>query len=206
MKTTWSAEMQKASDEALLGYIDDYYNYQPEVVYAAIAEAEKRKLEIHQDRLRDVKLNVPDPWTKQNAKPAGDWDVYVTIDPNAPALYSQRGIQWCSGLFIPLFGAAMLAANIRRLNKTNGIAEIIILSMLFTGVLIWLSTFIDGAGRGIFIPLNFLGGFFIRTYFWDQYIGRTTLYRKRSVAYPVLIGVILPVVALITFILIDLFS
>ena len=113
----------------------------------------------------------------------------VTEDESAPEYYSQRLIYVFSILFSPLFGAVLLAINLRRA-RANGVGPVLGFGIIFTA----LSAFIldgigDSTGLGSLL-FGLIGSVILLNYFWDTYLGDAK-YRARSVKGPVIAAVIL---------------
>ena len=116
----------------------------------------------------------------------------VTEDESAPEYYSQRLIYVFSILFSPLFGAILLAINLKRSNK-KGIVPVIAFGIGFTA----LSGFIieglgDTSGLGSLV-FGLIGSLILLNYFWDVYLGDTK-YRARSAKGPIIVAIVLAVV------------
>jgi len=117
------------------------------------------------------------------------FDTNAVDDPQAPAYYSQRSIMIFSVVFSVIFGAALLIFNLKENKPKWLVALYAILYTVF--MLSVLSNF--ERNTGITLAANALGAYFLITVFWNKYVGRATLYRKKSITKPLIISIIITV-------------
>ena len=114
-----------------------------------------------------------------------------------PEYYSPVAIYVFSALFSTLFGAALMAINLKRAGQQKGLRAVLGFGMLFFAMqlaaLITIPSAIPSYGAILF---GLIGGFILNELFWKKYIGTNTLYTKRSVLVPAVIGIFLIVVLL----------
>ena len=94
-----------------------------------------------------------------------------------------------SVVFSVIFGAALLIFNLKENKPKWLVALYAILYTVF--MLSVLSNF--ERNTGITLAANALGAYFLVTVFWNKYIGRATLYRKKSIKKPLIISIIITV-------------
>jgi len=96
-------------------------------------------------------------------------------DESAPLLYSRRAIYAFSFLFSALFGAALMALNLRELKKHEGVVPTISFSIAYLATALWLETLVEShfhieVKGGILV--SSVGGWLLQRYLWNKYIVR----------------------------------
>lgn len=107
-------------------------------------------------------------------------------DPSLPTLYSQQVIYVFSILFSVLFGGVLFAINLKEADKKKGIWPVVIFTLGFTALVIYISTLTKVGGASIL--LGILYAYIINNIFWRNYIGKETKYNKKSYRTPLIIA------------------
>lgn len=198
VKIDFEELMRSKSDEGLRVYIDDSMRYQPEAVQAAMAELERRGNPVQEPEIVEIKQQME--YAIQNEKKAFkfayDQEHLVTDDVNAPLLYSRRAIFLSTVFMGALFGSILMAINIRR-NNYQGIVPVLLFGALYTVSLIILTANNPTSIKLLTIPMALLAGTIIADYFWPKYIGKETIFRRRSVLIPVIIWLVVTIAGVI---------
>ena len=119
-----------------------------------------------------------------------DFRKNVVEDASAPEYYSQRAIYVFSILFSPLFGAALLAINLKNKSR-NGMFSVLAFALAFTTLSVVIASGLSDNWSGVVsILFGFLGGLILLNYFWDVYIGDEK-YRTRSVRGPIVVAIVI---------------
>lgn len=119
-------------------------------------------------------------------------------DESLPLLYSEKVIYSFSILFSVIFGAVLFSINLKEVNKKKGIFPAISFSILYTALSVYILNKINSGTAGSLI-LGAIGAMIINNLFWNKYIGKDLLYRKKKYIRPLIIALIIftPLVALI---------
>lgn len=157
--------------------------YEPEEkVTATLIELKKRVIEatVYSEIIESIKSKEP------------------KLDENLPTLYSDRVIYIFSILFSVIFGGILFARNLKEVDKKNGIYPVIIFSVLYTALSIYILNLINAGTPGTFV-LGAIGALVINNVFWNKYIGKEVLYHKKSYKKPLIIAlaIFLPITALV---------
>jgi hypothetical protein len=102
----------------------------------------------------------------------------LTDDINAPLLYSKVVIRVFSILFSTLFGSVLLMTNLKEVKNSTAKIQVLLFGIIYSLLSILLITCLDT--RNLTMPLNFIGSWILSEYFWNKYIGKETIYRKRN--------------------------
>ena len=168
--------MSNCSDEELFEFVNDYRKYEEAAVLAALQEVEKRgKLSEEAKQLKNTllqKLNITD----ENA---------VVVDPQIE-LYSEWTIFGFSLFFSTLFGAILLAYNLKKIGKSNKIIFPILFGLTYSIAGMLLQTKIPNLLLSLIYSL--VGAIVMKEFFWKLYIGKSVAYTKKSNIAPILIG------------------
>ncbi|SKB62479.1 Rossmann-fold NAD(P)-binding domain-containing protein [Daejeonella lutea] len=130
--------MTGKSSDGLQAYLDNYKKYTTEAVEAAVAEMQKRGRVFTEEELMKLRTNLKSQEVvreEQDIALSGTkLDENIVDDQNAPEYYSERAIYIFSALFSVLFGAALLAINLRNTRQEKGIWEVAAFGILYTSV------------------------------------------------------------------------
>lgn len=192
VKIDFEELMRSKSDEGLRMYIDHSARYEPEAINAAITELERRGNGVPEQKVTEIEERIEYVTQKEKKafKFAYDQEHLVTDDVNAPLLYSRRAI-FLSTIFLgSLFGSILMAINIRK-NNYRGVIPVLLFGVLYTICFTLLTANNPTGIRLLSIPLALLAGGVLAGFFWPKYIGSETVFRRRSVLIPVIIGLFL---------------
>lgn len=106
-----------------------------------------------------------------------------------PLYYSQKAIVWFSVLFGAIFGAALLAINLKE-NKSQSFVVALFGLLYWIGVIL-LVALLPNAGSAFSILLNGLGGLALSKFFWPKYIGKDVQYRAKPIWIPLIIAILI---------------
>jgi len=178
----WTEIVKKNTNTELAQIIRNQNSETEEKVAAALIELQSRGIETndYSQMIESIKNNEP------------------KLDENAPTLYSDRVIYTFSILFSVIFGGILFARNLKEVDNKTGIYPVIIFSVLYTALSIYLLNLINAGTGGTFV-LGALGAIIINNLFWNKYIGKGRLYHKKSYRKPLIIALAIftPIVALV---------
>ena len=174
--------MSNNTNLELASIIRDRTNEPEEKVTATLIELKKRGLEatVYSEILESIQSKEP------------------KLDENLPTLYSDRVIYIFSILFSVFFGGILFARNLKEVDKKNGIYPVIIFSVLYTALSIYILNLINTGTPGTFV-LGAIGALVINNVFWNKYIGKDIKYHKKSYKKPLIIALAIftPILALV---------
>lgn len=178
----WTEIAKGKTSNELLQIIRNKNTESEEKVSAALAELQSRGIETNDNSqmIESIKNNEP------------------KLDENAPTLYSDRVIYTFSILFSVIFGGILFARNLKEVDNKSGIYPVIIFSVLYTALSIYILTLINVGTVGTFV-FGALGAIIINNLFWNKYIGKGILYHKKSYKKPLIIAlaIFIPITVLI---------
>lgn len=177
----WTEILEKNSDKELIKIIKERTTEPEEKVLAAFAELDKRG------------TDTTEVSKKQDLNPDESKEVE-----ELPVLYSEKVIYTFSILFSVLFGGILFANNLKTVGNKKGALPVIIFSVLYTGLSIYLLNLINTNSSATLI-INMIGALIINNLFWNKYIGKGKLYHKKSYKKPLIIAlaIFIPLAALI---------
>lgn len=154
--------------------------------------SEKEKLIIEEKknkRRQEVKENEASSkdWNSFNVK----WKANIVEDVNAPQLYSRQVINIFSIFFSVLFGGILLAINLKTVNNKKAIFPVLAFSLGYTGLIIFILSFIPGSTTPLTVAFNLLGALVLYNFFWGKYIGKEFSYRTKPFWKPLIVAIIL---------------
>ncbi len=178
----WQKITAGLSDNELAKIIRDSQTEQKDKVSAALNELKNRGIE-------------PDNYSQILERKE---DIQPKPDENSPTLYSKRLIYTFAILFSVIFGGIMLAINLKAVNNKKGIYPVIIFSVLYFALSIYILEQMNAGTSGTLV-LGAIGALILNNVFWNKYIGKETLYHKKSYVKPLIIAlsIFIPLTALI---------
>ena len=92
-------------------------------------------------------------------------------------------------MFSVFFGGILLALNLRTLNNKVGMLPVLAYSVVYTFLMIYGLSQMNGSTTGLTIALNGLGAFILNSFFWNRFIGDELEYRTKPYWVPLVIGI-----------------
>jgi hypothetical protein len=178
----WPKIMAGSSNNELIKTIRDSQTEPKDKVSAALNELKNRGIETdnYSQMLERKENNEPKP------------------DENSPTLYSKKLINTFTILFSVIFGGIMLVINLKAVNNKRGIYPVIIFSVLYTALSFYILSLINIGTPGT-VAFGAIGALILNNVFWNKYIGKGTLYHKKSYKIPLIIAlsIFTPLIVLI---------
>lgn len=170
----WTEIAKKNSNNELAQIVRNRNSEPEEKVEAALTELKNRGFETndYSQMIENIKNCEPE------------------IDENTPTLYSDRVIYTFSILFSVIFGGILFARNLKEVDNKKGIYPVVIFSILYTALSIYVLNLIKIGTAGTFL-LGAIGALIINNLFWDKYIGRGRVYHKKSYKKPLIIALVI---------------
>ena len=132
----------------------------------------------------------PVSWIRQHDR----WgETPPVVDDGAPVLYSRRAIYVFSFLFTALFGAVMMAINLRELNRSQYVVPVLSFAVAYLATVFLVAYELPGLilriGMLGNLAVSAIGAQLLVWVAWKRFIGQEIYYRKRSIVPPLLIGI-----------------
>ena len=170
----WTEIMSKKETAELAEVIRNKNSELEEKVNAALNELKIRGIETenYKEIIKTTKKAVQEP------------------DENSPTLYSDKVILTFSILFSVIFGGILLAINLKKVDKKKGIMPVIIFSVLYTALSIYILNLVNSGSSGTLIT-GAIGALILNELFWKKYIGKGIVYHRKSFVKPLIIALII---------------
>jgi hypothetical protein len=178
--------------------VNNREKYMPETVEASVAELQSRGETFSEEELaaiaadRQVRSNqaVSRRTSGGLFNPADK--ILQVKDPDAPAFYPKGAIYGFSILFSVLFGSIILAININQTQKSYRGIWVVLYGLVFTiAQVIIVGGIHQGSVGGLALIGGIIGSYPLNYFFWPRYLGNTTLYRRRPIWIPLVIGLVI---------------
>jgi len=175
------------TDAQLKYYLEHVDKHTPDGVRAALAELKNRNVELPEniEEQTEEKIKLKESTHYDSLK---GWKK-ITKDIDAPEYYSQTAIYMFSILFSVLFGAVMMAVNLKIAGKRWGTP--ILFGLAFTVGFIFLGQVFPNPSTGLSLIVNAVGVAILYQIFWNKHIGKNTQYRAKPIWIPLIIGILL---------------
>lgn len=187
----YSRIVQKKTDEEVKQLLSENEKYIDEFLQAAVWEAENRN--ITHPLLQQIKENLQKTETIEQVEIKDSIpevpEVEKTESKSLKLLYSKTAILGFSLFFSPLSGGILLALNAAKVDK-KAVLPIVIFTLVFTGVQLYSATIIPRENSLSFI-IPVAGALLLSEVLWNQFIGKKTVYEKRSILIPLIIALII---------------
>ena len=176
------------TDSQLKYYLEHVDKHTSEGVRTALIELKKRNIQLPEDIDQQIEEKIR---LIENAKYNSTIGRRrnIVVDADAPEYYSQIAIYGFSILFSLLFGAVLMAINLK--NSQKQWAWSIVFGLGFTGAFILLGQFLPSSSTGLSLIVNAIGVTIMHQIFWNKHIGKDTKYRAKPIWIPLVIGIIL---------------
>ncbi len=187
MTNSFAQVMKTKTIDGLTEYVNRMDSFTPEAVEAAIAELIRRGKTFNSEELStiDTWLNAKKADFAFQQPEADPVPVITMTEAKAPeTLYSVTAI-WCFTMFFsPIFGAFLLASNIKESKAKTNVYIFGFVYLVASALLIRLLP----QNLLFNVAINIAGGLVLTQYFWKKYIGEQTEYTPRTVTRPLLIA------------------
>lgn len=193
MEPSFDEMMANKSDEDLMEYIDNVPKYTVQAIQAAINELRKRGKQFTQEDLQEINQTIKEKATlkqkEEDTLKTNSWKKNIVTDPNAPQYYSQRAIWGFSIVFTVVFGAALLASNLKD-KKAKWIVWTF--GVVYTGIAIAIMNQLP-RNTGLTIGINAGGAILLTQIFWNRFIGKDTTFRVKPIWKPLIISILIAI-------------
>lgn len=202
MTKTLREVMREKPEGELMNYLNNYTDFIPEAIIAAVDELKRRGKIFTEQELTSIQQKI------EERRKADDEDDYsllesrppekdIVSDPGAPLLYSKGAINFFSVIFSTLIGAVLLSYNIK---PKKGKWIVLGFGIIYTIFSILIFKYIRQNRLSVCF-LQIAGGMALTTTFWDKYIGKGIEYRAKPVWIPLIISllIVIPIILFIIF-------
>ncbi|MEO6884576.1 MAG: hypothetical protein ABI199_11205 [Bacteroidia bacterium] len=172
--------MSNCSNDELFEFVHENTKYEELAVLGALQELDKRgKMDDFAKKLQaqlQIHLQIQS-------------DKVQIIDPQIE-LFSEWTVFGFALFFSPLFGAILLAYNMRKIGKSNKIIFPILFGLFYSIGENLLQQQISNTAASYIVSViaTLVGAIIIKELFWKLYIGKSAAYTKKSNLVPILIG------------------
>ncbi|MBS1542307.1 MAG: hypothetical protein JST14_01630 [Bacteroidetes bacterium] len=193
MEIDFESLMSRKSDEGLMDYLTNADKYTPEAITAAVNELKKREKHISEEQLSQIKTKIQNKIEankKESESLASNfWQKNTVTNEEAPLFYSQRAIWGFSTFFTVIFGAVLMASNIKEKEKKW---IVIGFGILYTTIAIAVLNLLP-QNTSLTIGVNAGGALVLTSTFWNRYIGKETKYRVKPIWKPLIISILITI-------------
>lgn len=112
------------------------------------------------------------------------------MDENYSTLYSDKVIYTFAILFSVIFGGILFARNLKETGNKKGIYPVLIFSVLYTALTVYLLNLIHSGIAGTYV-FGVIGAIILNKYFWNKYLGEDIIYHRKSFRKPLIIALII---------------
>ena len=106
-------------------------------------------------------------------------------------IYSKKAIWGFSVIFTSIFGGVLLFQNLKDIGKKKEANLILLYSILYTIVTIYLVNIPDKPKSGISFMCNMVGGYILSEYFFNKYFLNPDDYDKKKIWKPLIISILI---------------
>jgi len=117
-------------------------------------------------------------------------DRNLVRDEDAPPLFTKRAIYGFSVFFTVIFGAVLLAINLKENPKAR--TFVILFGIAYTSFAIYILNIMERS-TSLTLLVNMVGAAALNSFFWDRYIGKNTSYRAKQVWKPLIISILIAI-------------
>ena len=171
--------MQSKSDAELKSILEDRANYTFDALQAVVCELEKREL-IEKDE-----IILEKPIQREVIKPKVEQQKI-----ELPTLYSKQALLGFTVFFSTIFGVVLLMSNLKIMKKSKERIQVLLFGISFVFLNIFLIDFLPKNFLTTLI-INFIGYLILAEYFWNKSLGKELRYKKKPIAKPLIISLLI---------------
>jgi len=184
--------MASRSEQELDNYLINPNKFTPEAINAAIAELEQRGKVFLESELEPVKTIIKQKLEDRAKTDQEDTALLKKNSTNSdgPEYYSNRAVYFFSIFFSVIFGAILLAVNIRENKSARW--NVIGFGVLYTVAAVFVISQFEITSVWS-VVINAVGGSILTSYFWNKYLGKSVQYKTKSIWKPLLISILISI-------------
>ncbi len=198
MDPYYANKMATKTELELLEYFNNHHKYVPVAVLAAVAELQKRGRLFTEAELATLEPERQAVKQAAQAEAAVEAEAETEETGEVSRLYTPNAIVGFSIFFSLLFGAMLLATNIREMNNRKGSWVVIGFSIVYMAIEVTLFQLYQSST--LTLGLNLIGALILNFYFWPKYIGLEQDYEAKPIWRALLISIliILPLIVIVS--------
>ena len=116
----------------------------------------------------------------------------ITPESN-PKIYSKMAIRGFSIFFTSIFGGVLLMQNLKDIGKRKEANMILLFSILFTAVSIYIVNIPEKPKSSLTMLCNLIGGYILSDYFYKKYFPTDDNYEKKKIWKPLIISILITI-------------
>ncbi|QNK63378.1 hypothetical protein H7F33_02355 [Pedobacter sp. PAMC26386] len=178
--------LSRKTDKELLFYVHNVDKHIDEAVSLALAELQKRNVELAENIEEDIKNQVGARAIRQLEGEKNVWTGDMEEYLGAPEYYSQKAIYIFSMLFSVLLGSFMLAVNCRAAGRKMW--PVILFGVLYTTFILDFSEYLPWTSTAYLYVVNIAISLTMYELFWNRYLEGNVKYRTNPILIPLIIG------------------
>lgn len=195
MEFDFQTKMSAKTNSELLDIIENRQKYIPDAINAAVAELQGRGHILTTDEIESIQSDIALKTEEQKVENASQYtysdDMAIFPDNDWPVYYSKRAINNFSIFFTTIFGAVLLAINLKG-NRLGAIA-VVAFGIVYNGLSFYALNLFPERNSFLTIVVNGIGGIILTKLFWPKYIGDEIKYKARSIWVPLIISITITV-------------
>ena len=209
-KNNYLRSFQKKSDSELKSIIENQHQFTQQAIDASnhiltqrgIVKSNRERIENHSLMEKDETIeNETSEDRKKGSNNLGN-NKYITDDPNAPELYSKRAVYVLTILFSTIAGTVLMMHNLKQVNERKARIHVLVFGILYPLTIMFAFALLDiRSNLGMVFAL--LGAVILTEYFWNKFIGKEFLYRKKSSMKPFVVSLLIVIPLVILLVLIE---
>ncbi len=203
MDAYYAAKMAKKTEAELLDYFLNHHKYVAEAVLAAVEELRNRGRVFTEAELATLASEREAVQQATMAAAAAEEPALAEEPTELPRFYSPGAIFGFSIFFSLIFGAALLATNIRATGNRRGgwvVVGFSVAYMFLEAIVLWQLN----RSSTMSLAFNLAGAFILNYYFWPKYIGTQLDYEAKPIWRPLIISVLIVLPLLVIMMLVQL--
>ncbi len=190
--------MVKKNENEIEEYLTNVLAYNRDIIDAAITELKNRGRVFTEDELSSIETRTQERENtigKNTVTVRNSLEKNIVEDESTLALYSRKTIDWTTLIFGIAVGTILMAINLKYAEKKKEIISILVLGAVYLSFEILILSLIPNQTtlfvNFIRLLLNGVGALIIHTFIWNTFIGKEFKYRKKSIFFPIILGLII---------------
>jgi len=182
-------KFQKKTDQELKDVLIEEEKYTSEAVTAAYVILRKRNVNLADFSGIETEINAQQ--NEINSSQEVHTEKKSILDSKRPELFSKKTILGFSIFFSTIFGVALMMINMQGIKSQKGKKQVLLFGIAYFLFTITIAPLFKTSFSLLALLLNVLGATILNEYFWNTFIGKNVVYKKRNWLKPALLSLLI---------------
>lgn len=182
-------KFQKKTDQELKDILVEEEKYTSEAITAAYTILRKRNVNLADFSGIEIEIDAHQNEIENSSEVLAEKN--SILDSVRPELFSKKTILGFSIFFSTIFGVVLMMINMQGIKSQKGKKQVLLFGITYLLFTVSIAPLFKTNFSLLALLLNLLGAKILTEYFWNTFIGKNVVYKKRNWAKPALLSLLI---------------